>query len=117
MKAIRVARHGGPDVDPDSPDRAVDPVYREEVRRFLHGHVPALAEAPIGHEEVCLYTVAPGEHFLADLWPGRRDVVVASPCSGHGFKFSNLLGRLLAELALDGRSDLADEAWRIALDP
>jgi sarcosine oxidase len=31
--------------------------------------------------------------------------VVASPCSGHGFKFSNVIGRVCADLALDGRTD------------
>ena len=45
--------------------------------------------------------------------PGRDDVLVASPCSGHGFKFSCLIGRALADLATTGETDLAIDAWRI----
>ena len=76
--------------------------YREIVRGFLRDHIPALAAAPIDLTETCLYTVAPDEHFLVDFLPGRSDVIVASPCSGHGFKFSCLIGRVLADLATGG---------------
>ncbi len=60
----------------------------------------------IDFTEVCLYTVAPDDQFLVDFLPGRSDVIVASPCSGHGFKFSCLIGRVLADLA-DDRNDRA----------
>jgi sarcosine oxidase len=40
-------------------------------------------------------------------------VVVASPCSGHGFKFSTLIGRVLADLAIDGRTETAIDPWRL----
>jgi glycine/D-amino acid oxidase-like deaminating enzyme len=33
-------------------------------------------------------------------------VAFASACSGHGFKFAPLTGRILAELVLNGRADL-----------
>ena len=72
---------------------------RAIVRRFLRGCLPALAEAPIDRTETCLYTVTPDEHFRLDFHPGRRDVIVASPCSGHGFKFSCLVGSILADPA------------------
>src|SRR5206468_564102 len=44
---------------------------------------------------------------------GRPDVLVASPCSGHGFKFSCLVGRVLADLATNGATDLDVAAWRV----
>jgi sarcosine oxidase len=109
---VKVARHGGPKVNPDIPDRNVGPEYIAIVRRFLHGHIPALAGAEIGSTETCLYTVAPGEQFHVDFLPGRRDVVVASACSGHGFKFSCLIGRILADLAVAGGTELAIETWQ-----
>jgi sarcosine oxidase len=103
---VKVARHGGPDCDPDSVDRSLADEPVRAVRRFLRDHIPALADAPIGAAEVCLYTVAPGEDFVVGPWPGRPEVIVASPCSGHGFKFSCLVGRILADLATTGRTDL-----------
>ena len=111
---VKVARHGGPDVDPDIDDRRIGEDYQEIVRAFLRDHVPDLADAPIVSTEVCLYTVAPDEQFQVDFLPGRRDVIVASPCSGHGFKFSCLIGGVLADLAIAGKTDLPVEHWKIA---
>jgi sarcosine oxidase len=47
---------------------------------------------------VCMYTNTPDEHFLFDFHPARPQVLVASPCSGHGFKFSPVIGELAATL-------------------
>lgn len=110
---VKVARHGGPDVDPDLDDRNIGDDYTQLVRAFLRNHLPSLADAPIVCTEVCLYTVAPDEQFQVDFLPGRADVIVASPCSGHGFKFSCLIGRVLAELATHGTTRLPVEFWRI----
>jgi sarcosine oxidase len=110
---VKVARHGGPEVDPDVLDTTVSAEYIEIVRGFLRTHLPALATANIGHTEVCLYTVAPDEQFQVDFMPGRPDVIVASPCSGHGFKFSCLIGSALADLALAGESALALASWKL----
>jgi sarcosine oxidase len=116
---IKVARHFGPVTDPDVEDRVVAEAYREIVRGFLRNHIPALAGVPIDLVETCLYTVAPDEHFLVDYLPGRSDVIVASPCSGHGFKFSCLIGQVLADMATGGPASKRGElelgaAWRFA---
>jgi sarcosine oxidase len=111
---VKVARHFGPVIDPDFPEQVIDDDYPDIVRRFLHDHIPGLADAPVDRTEACLYTVAPNEDFLVDWLPGRSDVLVASPCSGHGFKFSCLIGRVLAELATTGRTEVAIDAWRFA---
>ena len=111
---VKVARHGGPEVDPEIDDPNIAEDYKLTVRDFLRNHLPVLADAPIVSSEVCLYTVAPDDQFQVDFLPGRPDVVVASPCSGHGFKFSCFIGRVLAEMAVGGRRELPVELWRIA---
>jgi sarcosine oxidase len=110
---VKAARHAGPEVDPDREDRSVGEEYKSLVRSFLQAHIPALAEAPIDFGEVCLYTVSPDEKFQVDFLPGRPDVIVASPCSGHGFKFSCLIGRVLADLTTKGKTDLDVSAWTL----
>ncbi len=112
-QGVKAARHGGPEVDPDANSPVIGEAYRSEVRRFLRDHIPALADAAIGFTEVCLYTVAPDEEFHVDFLPIRRDVLVASPCSGHGFKFSCLIGRVLADLATTGATGLPVDHWRL----
>jgi sarcosine oxidase len=47
----------------------------------------------------CLYTNTPDEHFIIDTLPGNEDVIVASPCSGHGYKFASVIGEILADMA------------------
>jgi sarcosine oxidase len=51
-----------------------------------------------------MYTNTPDEHFVIDAHPAHPEVVIASPCSGHGFKFSSAIGELVAELATEGRT-------------
>src|SRR5512144_3187030 len=109
----KVARHDGPDVDPDDVDRTVGAGYRAIVRQFLHSHLHTLAEAPIDRTEVRLHTMARDEQFRVGPLNGRPDILVASPCRGHGFKLSCLIGRILADLATRGRTDLAIDPWRI----
>jgi sarcosine oxidase len=108
---VKVARHGGPEVDPSVEDRAIDPAYVDQIRGFLARTIPSLSDAPIDRSEVCLYTMAEGENFRIGKLPGRDDVIVASPCSGHGFKFSTLIGRVLADLAIDGTTSIDIRPW------
>ncbi len=56
--------------------------------------------------DVCFYTVTDDEHFVIDFHPDSRRIVIASPCSGHGFKHSAAVGESLMQMALDGRSAL-----------
>ena len=112
---VKVARHGGPDVDPESPERVIGDDYRETVRQFLRDWIPSLASAPIDFAEICLYTVAPDDQFHLGPLPDRPDVLVASTCSGHGFKFSCLVGRVLADLATHGETDVPIQIWQDSL--
>jgi sarcosine oxidase len=50
---------------------------------------------------VCMYTNTPDEDFILDVYPGCERIFVASPCSGHGFKFSSVVGKILSEWAND----------------
>ena len=62
------------------------------------------ATGPLRATAVCMYTNTPNEHFLLDWYPQCDRVLIASPCSGHGFKFSSVIGEILADLVITGRS-------------
>ena len=70
----------------------------------MRWHMP-LADGKLLETRVCMYTNTPDQHFILDFHPDDQRVVVASPCSGHGFKFSNVIGRICADLALDGQTE------------
>lgn len=54
----------------------------------------------------CMYTMTPDEHFLIGCRDELPGLVLAGGFSGHGFKFASAVGRAVAELASDGRTDL-----------
>jgi glycine/D-amino acid oxidase-like deaminating enzyme len=53
--------------------------------------------------------MSPDGHFIVDRHPEHPQVVFAAGLSGHGFKFTPVLGEALCQLALDGKSDLPIE--------
>lgn len=56
--------------------------------------------------ETCLYTVTGDFSFVIDVHPQSERVILASPCSGHGFKHSPAIGEALSELVIGGASRL-----------
>lgn len=93
--------HEGAIVDPDRVERAVTEEEIEEIVRMAKQMLPGLAERPRAHS-VCLYTNTPDHHFLIDRHPLHPQVLIASPCSGHGFKFASAIGESLAAWIVDG---------------
>ena len=75
------------------------------VGRFIQENLSGLARQYSKHS-VCLYTMSPDQHFVVDRHPEHPHVAFAAGLSGHGFKFAPVLGRALAELVLDGGTDL-----------
>jgi sarcosine oxidase len=67
------------------------------------------ADGPTLALRTCMFTNTPDEHFVVDTLPDHPQVIVASPCSGHGFKFASVMGEVLADLAASGstRHDLS----------
>ena len=61
----------------------------------------------------CMYTVTPDRDFLIGPHPQNPNVLVGAGFSGHGFKFSTLVGKILAELAADGTTDSPIERFRL----
>jgi sarcosine oxidase len=107
---LKAAKHHHADetVDPDAFAREVTARDEGLIRAALADHLPA-ANGRLLEAKTCLYTVAPDGDFIIDRFPGCPQIIVASPCSGHGFKFAPVLGEALAELAVDGATthDLA----------
>jgi sarcosine oxidase len=100
--------HQGAAIVPDTLDRTVSASDIDAVRRLLRQRMPAADVQPT-RSIVCMYTNTPDGHFLIDEHPEAPRVTIASPCSGHGFKFASILGELLAD-RLTGTSGALDLA-------
>ena len=104
MPGIKVAIHTvGQTCSPDSIDRQLQASDVESLQNLLRERIPALL-GPMIHYETCMYTLTPDEHFVIAVHPDHPQVVIASPCSGHGFKFTPVIGEILADLAIDGQT-------------
>ena len=75
-----------------------------QIAAMLHRYLPHVG-GPATKLMTCMYTRTPDAHFLVDTLPKDPRIVLASPCSGHGFKFASLLGIVLADLAQHGQTD------------
>ncbi len=74
------------------------------VRAFLRESIPELALSP-SQVRACMYELSPDENFILDKHPRNSNVILGAGFSGHGFKFSPIIGECLADLAEKGRTD------------
>jgi len=95
-EGMKVAEHqAGPEADPDIADQSTAPKLLDRAIAYVDVWFPGLDPTPRATAR-CLYTSTTNEDFVIDRVDG---IVIGSPCSGHGFKFTPLIGRLLADLA------------------
>ena len=103
---VKVARmHYGETTSPEGLRRETDSDDLPPVQSFLERYMPDVPGRLLD-SQVCMFTNTPDEDFLVDLHPEYQNVVIASPCSGHGFKFASAMGEILADLATAGESNL-----------
>ena len=112
---LKIAKHhhAGEVVDPDTCDRIVSAADQAAITAPLFQMLPAAA-GPVADAKTCLYTMSPDGDFVVDRLPGRERIVVASPCSGHGFKFAPVIGQALADLAQTGRTPVDIRRFRLS---
>jgi sarcosine oxidase len=89
--------HEGDDTDPAQVRRTIYPEEAAELRQVIASRMPRLSDK-LRQSTVCLYTNTPDGDFILDRHPDEPRVLLASPCSGHGFKFAPALAEVLADL-------------------
>ena len=92
--------HEGAAVEPGKVRRTVYPEEADELRTVAAARLLGLTGAVV-QSAVCLYSNTPDRDFILDHHPRDPRVIVASPCSGHGFKFAPAIAEVLADLVED----------------
>jgi sarcosine oxidase len=100
-------------VNPDQMDRDCHPEDEAVMRVGIRKYFPD-ADGPTLAMKTCLFTNSPDEHFIIDRHPTLSQVTLAAGFSGHGFKFCSVVGEILAELALEGRSRWDLDLFRLS---
>jgi sarcosine oxidase subunit beta len=111
---IHVGTIGGEElndpVDPDHYNEAADGAWLPAIRQRLSRRYPAMHRGYGRGGYGALYAVTPDWHPILDRLPGIDGAYAAVGFSGHGFKLSPAVGRLMAELIVDGRTTTFDIA-------
>jgi len=102
-QAVKVAQDaGGKPVTAESRSFEPDPENFARVESFTRKVLPE-ALGPVLYTKTCLYTLTPDRDFVIDNVPRHQGICIAIG-AGHAFKFASVIGRVLSELAADGRT-------------
>ncbi|MCE5319290.1 MAG: FAD-dependent oxidoreductase, partial [Parachlamydia sp.] len=108
-KGMKIAQHltAGPSDNPDALSEEIDVKAVEDLTQIVRQHFHAPIDSYLGAEN-CLYTNTASEDFIIDFLPDDRRILVGSICSGHGFKFAPLTGKILADLIVKGETAMPE---------
>jgi sarcosine oxidase len=99
-----VMHNGETSDDPATIRRTIDDGDVKPLRAALRPVLPELSAALIREAGTCLFTNTPDHDFIVDFHPLHPQVLISSPCSGHGFKFASVMGEIQAELLMNGKT-------------
>jgi sarcosine oxidase len=110
-EGVKVAMHSGGDrCSPATISREISERDVQEVRNQIAAFIPSLT-GPLVKASACMYTMTPDEHFIVSLHPSFPNVAIAAGFSGHGFKFTTVVGEILADLIITGRTSHSIELF------
>ncbi|HLG41503.1 MAG TPA: N-methyl-L-tryptophan oxidase [Chitinophagaceae bacterium] len=89
--------------EPDKVNRQTISEDIEDLKYALQKYLPGTFDSFIS-TKICLYANSPDENFIIDKLPGEENIVIACGFSGHGFKFIPVVGEILADLAIEGKT-------------
>lgn len=102
--------HPAEETDPGNVNRTISGEEINELVGWVAEYIPAVRTATLSKAKTCLYTNTEDENFIIDHLPGfDNDVTIACGFSGHGFKFVSVVGEILADLAMKGKTNLPVE--------
>lgn len=108
---LKLSLHlAGEKTDPDKLCKAVNQEESDAIRNVVGKYLGQTLE-PI-KSSVCMYTMTSDSHFIIDQHPAKKNVTYACGFSGHGFKFASVIGEVLKELCLEGKSSQPIEFLR-----
>jgi monomeric sarcosine oxidase len=112
INAVKIANHfPGEPVDPDTVDRNATEEFITKCREFLKQYIPDLADTKVIETKVCLYDMTKNEDFILDKL--TENIIIGAGFSGHGFKFAPVIGKILADLTLIGKTTYDISRFRL----
>ncbi|ESA36457.1 n-methyltryptophan oxidase [Leptolyngbya sp. Heron Island J] len=98
---------------PDDVDYTPSQTWTEHIRDWAREYIPGTAGSLLSTRR-CLYTLTLDKDFIVDQHPDYPHVIIGAGFSGHGFKFTTLLGKMLADLAIDSHTPHDTSLFKIS---
>lgn len=109
-KAVKVSNHiPGETGDPLKDNKVIAGEFQVKIHAFLQEYIPSLANAKIVDSTVKYYTMTADRGFILEEL--GEHLIVAGGFSGHGFKFSPLIGRIVSDLVITGTTKYDISRW------
>jgi sarcosine oxidase len=102
---------GGPVVTPQTRTFEADTHAERLLEDWLKEHIPGFL-GPKLYTKTCLYDMPRDRNFVIDFLPEHPQIAVCVG-AGHAFKFASLLGKILSQLAMDGKTEYPIESFSI----
>ena len=110
---VKIAiHHQGQLTTADTINRRIGDEEINAMSQIIHRYFDA--QFTFNYSEVCMYTNTPDENFIIDYYPANRNIIIVSACSGHGFKFSSAIGKILCDMALEKKLSFDVSVFNIA---
>ena len=110
--AVKAARDmSGRFVTQETRSHEPNPEQTAEVAGFLAEYLPG-AVGPELLSKTCVYDLPADRNFVLDTLPGHPNIALFVG-AGHGAKFAGLAGHILADLAVEGRTDYPIAAFTL----
>ncbi|XP_041348131.1 peroxisomal sarcosine oxidase-like [Gigantopelta aegis] len=111
---VKICFSYGPEIDPENRDSVDDSWCLGVMKKYIRDHFPGLDASSPSIVESCIITNTPDKHPILDKHPRWENIVVGAGFSGHGFKLSPVIGKLLGQMAL--REAPAYDVTRFRID-
>ena len=98
---------------PSEVDYTPSEEWLERIRNFSRHYIPDAAGETVSTRR-CLYTLTPDKHFIIDSHPNYPHIVLGAGFSGHGFKFTTLMGKILSQLASEGKTQYDTSLFKLS---
>ena len=105
-KGLKIAEHSKSNIieTADEVNRNLESLDEEELLRFLSEYIPNAGQERTDYS-VCMYSKTSDDDFILDNHPQDSNIVLAAGFSGHGFKFTPIVGEIMADLTLNGTTE------------
>ncbi|MDH2899540.1 MAG: FAD-dependent oxidoreductase, partial [archaeon] len=112
---LKVGKHHGGIIVTEPADirREITKGDEQAIRSFLERRIP-IANGSVASSTTCIYTNTPDGNFLVDTHPKHGNVRFVSACSGHGFKFASVIGKIVAEEILEERGEFDLSSFKLS---